>query len=825
MKIFFKILLTLLILLVVSTAAGYGLLKSDGGKKFLTEKLGRLTHGKVDIQNLSGDIFSEFSIASVTLKDNKGIWLEINDLKINWIPKALIEKQPIFKSIDIEELKISRFPEDKKRNSSSSFDLKKYMNYLPQHISVNRIILPSALTANNQELTLSGDLHDNYYDLSLKTIKGADTNLTAHIKADNENIDANLKLKANDLSIIPTPANLGLAGKINSEFSASGPVGAIILKGYLAGHDLYVSGRRIYNFNFQLDTKINSLEQKPADALNISSSTLVINTPQGKITANGTLLADQLNFSLKAKNFDMQFLPLSNMPKTTLGLALNLTGKAENPIIDMKSDLKIADASYPVTVSSIGKWQEGELTLNLNAKSNKASFTASSTMKAKLSLLPFHTDLNKETEVSAKSSGSLPLDMLNTSLRPIGHRISGMLNGGIDITGNIGTPKVKGDIRLSNGEYENAKSGICLHNISSEISANENELNIVSLTANDRTGGNMQGNTKLSLDEIKTLSGNIGFNHLRLFCGGLATGYIEGNMGISGTLAAAMLKGNFTVGPLNVQIPGKRNEQGIPEVKTVWIENDLSNKSDKPIENKTAKSINVDIDVNAPNRIFVRGRGVDAEFYGNFHIIGTADKPVITGNLTAKRGKFNLFDRVLTLKDTSIIFEGIVPPSPVLNVNAETVVKDTTIDVNLTGPLTSPTLTLTSTPVLPQDELLALILFGRQIDNISPFQAIKLANAARTLAGEDDDSNDILSKSRDKLGLDTLDIETDENSNATLNSGKYLTDKVYVGVSQGQDIENRQLTTEVEVAPKISAKTSVDSKGGQTLGLEWKQDY
>ncbi len=51
------------------------------------------------------------------------------------------------------------------------------------------------------------------------------------------------------------------------------------------------------------------------------------------------------------------------------------------------------------------------------------------------------------------------------------------------------------------------------------------------------------------------------------------------------------------------------------------------------------------------------------------------------------------------------------------------------------GPADDPVVSFTSAPELPQEEVLARLLFGRSLDKISPLQAAQLANAVAVLAG------------------------------------------------------------------------------------------
>ena len=66
---------------------------------------------------------------------------------------------------------------------------------------------------------------------------------------------------------------------------------------------------------------------------------------------------------------------------------------------------------------------------------------------------------------------------------------------------------------------------------------------------------------------------------------------------------------------------------------------------------------------------------------------------------------------------------------------AETILDDLTARITVEGPANAPDVTISATPDLPQDEVLARLLFGRSIDTLSPFQVARLVASVRTLAG------------------------------------------------------------------------------------------
>ncbi|HEX8470120.1 MAG TPA: hypothetical protein VF633_03320, partial [Brevundimonas sp.] len=86
----------LIVLLLVATVGGRMYLTSDAGRgevvKALTDlRLSR--YGRLKVEGLSGDLFSDFKVARLTVSDAKGVWLEANDLRVDWKFSTLLGRR------------------------------------------------------------------------------------------------------------------------------------------------------------------------------------------------------------------------------------------------------------------------------------------------------------------------------------------------------------------------------------------------------------------------------------------------------------------------------------------------------------------------------------------------------------------------------------------------------------------------------------------------------------------------------------------------------------------------------------------------------------
>ncbi len=154
--------------------------------------------------------------------------------------------------------------------------------------------------------------------------------------------------------------------------------------------------------------------------------------------------------------------------------------------------------------------------------------------------------------------------------------------------------------------------------------------------------------------------------------------------------------------------------------------------------------------ISAANRILLHGRGINAEAAGDLHVAGSARDPQVTGGFELLRGSLSLAGKRLVFTRGSVRFHGDVTPE--LDLVAETSAAGVTARISVSGPASQPSFAITSTPSLPEDEILSRVLFQQSSGSLSPFQAIELANSAATLSGR----GDAFEPLRRSLGLGSL---------------------------------------------------------------------
>jgi translocation and assembly module TamB len=296
---------------------------------------------------------------------------------------------------------------------------------------------------------------------------------------------------------------------------------------------------------------------------------------------------------------------------------------------------------------------------------------------------------------------------------------------------------------------------------------------------------------------------------------------MSGDASLRGDGAGAALEARLTVNEADLRIPDSTSVS-IPTLDVVTRE-----EADEiaPEAGPQAYPVRLDVGIDAPAKLFVRGRGLQSEWGGELKVTGDASEPKIIGVLNIRRGFIDLVEKRFVVREGVVRFAGANPPIPILNLVAAATAEDVEAIVRLTGPATDPKLELSSEPNLPADEILARVLFGRSLNRISPVQGLRLAAAANQLRGGGGLTS-VIDSMRRSIGLDSIDVRggaTAAESSAAV--GKYLSDKVYLELQEGLQAGSGKARVEVELTPNLSVGTAVTDQSQTGVNLQWRYDY
>jgi translocation and assembly module TamB len=423
-------------------------------------------------------------------------------------------------------------------------------------------------------------------------------------------------------------------------------------------------------------------------------------------------------------------------------------------------------------------------------------------------------------------TGEVPLGLANPFIQP--RSIGGRATLDLRLSGVPALSALSGRITTEDARLVAPTLGVVLERVGATVDLGGGRAQL-DITAAVQDGGTVSLSGPLTLtppfsgDLRLTLAG------ARLRDPALFETSVSGALSVAGPLAGgATITGALSLGETELRIPAgvTGGTAPIPDIihvgesaavrqtlRRAGIVNGNGNGS-----GAGGPAYGLDIRIDAFNRIFVRGRGLDAELGGSLRIGGTTANIIPAGQFDLVRGRLDILGRRLVLDQGSITLQGDFDPFLRLSASSEN--DGILVSVILEGTLSDPDVRFESVPELPEDEVVARLLFGRGLDTISAFQAAQLAASVATLTGG---GNGLLGNLREGFGLDDLDIATDAAGQTQLTLGTYLTEELYtdVVISEGRT----EIEINLDLTPSITLRGATADDGTSSIGIRFERDY
>jgi translocation and assembly module TamB len=426
--------------------------------------------------------------------------------------------------------------------------------------------------------------------------------------------------------------------------------------------------------------------------------------------------------------------------------------------------------------------------------------------------------------------GALDLAMLDPLLTASGRRVTGKVALDARVGGTLSAPRISGGARLTNGAIQDFALGVHITDISGLVDAAGSTIRLRDLQGRAGSGTlGISGSVDMS-GRWLPVNLEITARDARLPANDLLTAALNADMSLRGEAMGRLAVGG--------KIDLLHAEIGIPKRMPVQVPvlNVRIAGQPPPPPPAPPPAIGLDLTVSA-HRVVVRGRGLLAELGGSVRVGGTTAAPQPLGNFHLVRGNLSIAGQSLNFDKGEVGFNGGSLTDPSLDFVATTATNTMTGSLSITGTASNPKITLTSTPELPQDEILAQLLFHRSATSLSPFQLASLASSLAELSGATSGGLDPLSGIRQGLGLEQLSIGTGANGSAALQVGRYVAPGVYLGAQQGAGANSSQARIEIDITKGLKAVGTVGTganttpgatpaeSAGTSLGLKYQFDY
>jgi translocation and assembly module TamB len=442
-----------------------------------------------------------------------------------------------------------------------------------------------------------------------------------------------------------------------------------------------------------------------------------------------------------------------------------------------------------------------------------------------------------------KISGRLDVGMINPLLEARGQHAAGELKIDATVAGSVAAPQIDGTVNLTKASVRDYARGISLTDITAAIVGSEGRLQIKTFTATAAPGTvSMTGSIGV-LQSGLPVDLKIKADNAQPLVSKLVTANLNADLHVSGRMRERIdIAGTVHLNRTLIGIPNSLP----PNVAVLDVRR---RGKAAPAAPDRQLVIGLDVGVQAPQEFLVQGRGLDAEMGGELHVSGTTDSPFVSGGFDLQRGSFSLAGNKLSFTPASRVSfngEGLKKKiDPTLDFTAQTTVADVTATLRITGLADAPQFEFTSSPALPQDEIMARLLFGVPGAQLSALQLAQVGVALASLSGVGGDSGlNPLVKLQKSLGLDRLTVGPGasntatgtENTGASIAAGRYISKRIYVEAKQST-AGTSQLGAVVDLTKHLKLQTRLgngtasvqgttpENDPGSSVGLSYQFEY
>ncbi|MEL0435752.1 translocation/assembly module TamB domain-containing protein [Phycobacter sp. K97] len=430
--------------------------------------------------------------------------------------------------------------------------------------------------------------------------------------------------------------------------------------------------------------------------------------------------------------------------------------------------------------------------------------------------------------IDAKASGDLRLEGANPFIKP--NLAKGPARFDMAIKGPPALDSVSGTILTTGSVLALPSAGQRIENINASISL-QNSGAQVQITASPGDSGTLRISGPIAL--APPFQSDLGIEIVNLVLSDHLSyeTLLNGRLRLKGALAGnSSVSGRIDVGETNINLntaAGSVTAAPIPQISHIGASQavqatraraGLIETAQGQTSSRTSQTT-LDVVIDAPGKVFARGRGLRAELGGRILLRGSTRRISPSGQIGLIRGSFDILGRRLSLDEGQITLLGNLTPFLDFSSSAQTEQGSATLRIS--GLIDAPQIVVTSEPPRPSEEALALLLFGDNIKDLSPLALARLASSVLTLSGRSGNATERL---RSSTGADDADIGLDKLGAGQLGLGGYISENLYTDVDVNTRGES-ELSLNLDISESLTVTGKVDSVGESGLGILFKRDY
>jgi translocation and assembly module TamB len=408
------------------------------------------------------------------------------------------------------------------------------------------------------------------------------------------------------------------------------------------------------------------------------------------------------------------------------------------------------------------------------------------------------------------------------NLAVLASQYSGVISEGtvdlqVSVRGTVQTPDFRGQAVLSNASLRRPGVFTSLTNLNGTLVFNQDQIRLNDVTGRVGDGTvRAQGTAQIKGGTVQAINIDVDANNVRLrgYPEGLRT-VLDGTLVLRGTLDSPILEGN-------IQIQSLAYRSSFENFLALLTEENLRTTS-SPLG-----KLRLSLHIEGGKNITIQNQLAEVEARVDIDLKGTVDEPSVTGHIEASGGTLSFQGNRYTVTRGNIDFVDPFRIQPVIDIEAQSQVRDYTVILSITGRGDNPKLSLRSDPPLPELEIVSLIAGGRTREEIAARSTSVPTSERLFQSGAASILFDLLQQRvGNRLGflgggrvrIDPFQVGAANTQGARITLSEQLSKELAVTYSQDLSSNRQQIIViEYFISPNTSLVASRDDLGN--LGLD-----
>jgi len=381
--------------------------------------------------------------------------------------------------------------------------------------------------------------------------------------------------------------------------------------------------------------------------------------------------------------------------------------------------------------------------------------------------------------------------------------VQGTAEAHVHVTGSAQDPHPSGAITLANGAMTVPSTGGAYSHITGRVDLQEDRVHIDQITILDNNDSalSVTGDLAVHAGDVGRFQLYVNADDFKAIDNKLGNLRVQGDLELGGELRSPEIRGDFGVstGRLNLdellaKIPSAYSTEAIaaPNAATAPA-------AEQPQKRSMFDALKMNVRITVPDDLIVNSSGIEVPGalidLGALNVTLGGDLTAIkepsgtvrlTGSVNTVRGTYDFQGRRFeVLREGGLHFEGTEDFDPRLDLRTHRLIQGVDARVDIVGTLKQPRVKLSSTPPLEDADILALVVFNQNLNQLGTGQQTALMARAQNLAAGV--VTGALSKSIAKaLNLETFqfDVAGENGGGPALTVGQQVGPNLYLKVQQ-----------------------------------------